>query len=60
MGQDMLPLSIIISTLLVTPFLFPQEFASLFRRIRYHLRNDLRKRLTDEEWNEIKHEFDDL
>ncbi len=55
----MSPLPIIVSTFLLTPFLFPQEFASLFRRIRYRLRNDLRKRLTDEEWNDIRHEFDD-
>ncbi len=56
----MLSLPIIISTLLTIPFLCPKETASLARRIRYHLRNDLRQRLTDEEWNEIKHEFDDL
>ncbi len=56
----MFRLPVIISTLLVIPLLFPQEFASLFRRIRYCLRNDLRKRLTDEEWNDIRHEFDDL
>lgn len=53
-------LPIIISTLLTIPFLFPQEFVCLARRIRYHLRNDLRKRLTDAEWDAIKHEFDDL
>jgi len=56
----MFSLSIIISTLLVTPFLFPRELSALARRLRYHIRNDLRKRLTDEQWNEIKHEFDDL
>lgn len=53
-------LPIIVSTFFTIPFLFPKEFVSLARRIRYHLRNDLRKRLTDEEWNAIKHEFDDL
>ena len=60
MGQDMYSLPIIISTLIAIPFLFPQDFVSLARRIRYFLRNDLRKRLSDEEWNAIKHEFDDL
>jgi hypothetical protein len=53
-------LPIIISTLLAVPFLFPREFVPLARRIRYFLRNDLRKRLTDEEWDAIRHEFDDL
>lgn len=56
----MLSLPIIISTLLVMPFLFPRELSNLLRRLRYHIRNDLRKRLTNEQWNEIKHEFDDL
>ncbi len=46
--------------LLTIPFLFPKEFASLARRLRHHLRNDLRRRLSDEDWNAIKHEFDDL
>ena len=56
----MYSLPIIISTLFAIPFLFPRDFVSLARRIRYYLRNDLRKRLTDEEWDAIKHEFDDL
>ena len=56
----MFSLPIIISALLTIPFLFPKEFVSLARRIRYHLRNDLRQRLTNEEWDAIKHEFDDL
>jgi len=56
----MFSLPIIISALLTIPFLFPKEFVSLALRIRYHLRNDVRKRLTDEEWDAIKHEFDDL
>jgi hypothetical protein len=60
MAQDMYSLPIIISTLCVIPFLFPRDFVSFARRIRYHLRNDLRKRLSNEEWNAIKHEFDDL
>lgn len=53
-------LSIAICTLIALPFLFPKEFVPLARRLRYWIRNDLRKRLTDEEWDEIKHEFDDL
>jgi hypothetical protein len=56
----MLSLPIIISTLITIPFLFPRDFVSLARRIRYHLRDDLRKRLTETEWDAIKHEFDDL
>ena len=53
-------LPIIISTLFTIPFLFPREFVSFSRHIRYFLRNDLRKRLTQAEWDAIKHEFDDL
>ena len=56
----MLSLPIIIFTLITIPFLLPRDFVSLARRIRYHLRNDLRKRLSNEEWDAIKHEFDDL
>jgi hypothetical protein len=56
----MFSLPIIISTLISVPFLFLREFVCLARRICYHLRNDLRKRLTDEEWDAMKHEFDDL
>jgi hypothetical protein len=53
-------LTIVICTLITAPFLFPNEFVSWGRRIRYFLRNDLRKHLSQEEWDEIKHEFDDL
>jgi hypothetical protein len=60
MGPDMSSLPIIISTLFTIPFLFPKEFVSFSRRIRHFLRNDLRKRLTDTEWDAIRHEFDDL
>jgi len=42
------------------PFVFPNQFVPLARRLRSHIRNNVRKRLTDEQWNEIKHEFDDL
>ena len=56
----MTSLPIIISTIVVLPFLFPREVSTLARRLRYQIRNGLRKRLTDEQWNEIKHEFDDL
>jgi len=53
-------LPIAICTLIMMPFLFPKVFVPLALRIRYFLRNDMRKRLTDEEWDAIKHEFDDL
>jgi hypothetical protein len=53
-------LTIVICTLITIPFLFPNDFVSAARRIRYHLRNDLMKRLSQEEWDKIKHEFDDL
>jgi hypothetical protein len=53
-------LTIAICSMLAIPFLFPNEFVSWSRRIRYFLRSDLRKRLTDAEWDAIKHEFDDL
>ena len=56
----MVNLPIIISTLFTLPFLFPNEFVSWSRRMRYFLRNDVRKRLTQAEWDAIKHEFDDL
>ena len=53
-------LTIAICTLITIPFLFPNEFVSWSRRMRYFLRNDLRNRLTEAEWDAIKHEFDDL
>jgi len=56
----MFSLPIIVSTLLAVPLLFPREVCTLARRLRYQIRNGLRKLLTDEQWNEIKHEFDDL
>ena len=60
MAQDMSGFTIAICTLITIPFLFPNEFVFWSRRMRYFLRNDVRKRLTDTEWDAIKHEFDDL
>jgi hypothetical protein len=46
--------------LLVVPFLLPEEFISWSRSIRRRLRDDLRRRVSPEEWEEYQEEFCDL
>lgn len=58
--DTMYGLTAAIASLLAFPFLFPEEFITLSRRIRRWLKEDVRRRVSDSEWERIKHEYDDL
>ena len=49
-----------IAALAAFPFIFPEEFLYWSRNIRNRIKDDLRKRMSDEEWQEYEHEFSDL
>lgn len=53
-------LAFVIGFLLSLPFLFPAEFTVWSRRIRQWLREDLRRRVTPEQWEACKDAFEDL
>jgi hypothetical protein len=53
-------LALVIFSLLVFPFLFPEEFTYWSRRIRQWLASDFRKRTTPNQWDEFKDAFQDF
>ena len=53
------PLLLMIVSLLALAFLFPAEMLVLIRRLRRLLEDDIRRRVRPQEWERIKHEFDD-
>ena len=48
------------TAILAFPFLFPEEFIYWSRRIRKWIREDLRRRLTQEEWEAYRAEVPDF
>ena len=49
-----------VASILAFPFLFPEEFTYWSHRIRKWIREDLRKRLTQEEWEAYRAEVPDF
>ena len=46
--------------LLVIPILFPEAFIAWSRTLRRKLRDDIKRRVSQKEWEQIAHEFEDL
>ncbi len=53
-------LAILISVVVAYSFLCPEEFIACSRRIRHWLRDDIRRRLSDKEWQAIQDELADF